>query len=156
MQIGRLRLPGGDPALDDLDLAEKAFATSLSINQEESGPLVQLGVVALLRGDLPLADERLRHACVLNEKSVEARYLRARVKWARGERDDAKRLLVEAKEIARAAPPPVAVVGEGDTKKGGVLFAETVAQEQSYLERWKSIATREADPAAEFGAPPGH
>jgi hypothetical protein len=154
MQIGRLRLPGGDPTLDDLDLAERAFATSLAINQEESGPLVQLGAVALLRGDLPLADERLRQASVLNAKSVEARYLRARVKWAQGERDAARLLLREAQAIARAAPPPVAVVGEGDTKKGGALLAETAAQELSPLERWKSLATREVDPEAEFGPPP--
>ena len=153
MQIGRLRLPGGDPTLDSLDLAEKAFEQSLAINQEESGPLVQLGVVALLRGDLELADERLRKAAVLNLKSVEARYLRAWVKYRRGDGAAASALLSEAQQIAKGAKPvgaPV-VVGEGDTKKGGALLAEAARREGSLFERWKTLATREVDVEAEFG-----
>jgi tetratricopeptide (TPR) repeat protein len=156
MQIGRIRLPGGDPSLDSLDLAEKAFQQSLAINQEESGPLVQLGVVALLRGDLELADERLRKAAVLNLKSVEARYLRAWVKYRRGDAAAARALLTEAQQLAKGAKPAGApvVVGEGDTKKGGALLADAAHREASPFERWKTLAQREVDVEKEFGAAP--
>jgi Flp pilus assembly protein TadD len=157
MQIGRIRLPGGDPALDSLELAEQAFQRSLAINQEESGPLVQLGVVALLRGDLELADERLRKAAVLNLKSVEARYLRAWVQYRRGDAAAARALLAEAQQLAKGAKPVTAlpaVIGEGDTKKGGALLAEAAGKAASPFERWKTLAQREVDVDSEFREAP--
>jgi Flp pilus assembly protein TadD len=157
MQIGRIRLPGGDAKLDSLDLAEQAFDRSLAINQEESGPLVQLGVVSLLRGDLERADERLRQAAVLNVKSVEARYLRAWVKYRRGDGDAARLLLNEAQSLAKGTKPVTAtvVIGEGDTKRGGALLADTSKNALAPFERWKTLATREVSVEAEFGAAPG-
>jgi hypothetical protein len=154
MQIGRIRLPGGDPALDDLGLAEKAFRESLAINQEESGPIVALGVVALLRGELDRAEESLAAAAVLNSKSVEARYLRAWIAYRRGDREAARALLEEAHAIATgvadASRPKV--VGEGDTRKGGALVADHLARDRSPIERWKSLAQRAVDVDAEFAA----
>jgi tetratricopeptide (TPR) repeat protein len=152
MQIGKLRLPGGDPALDDLAKAEAAFQTSLSINQEESGPVVELGRVALLRGELDAADRRFADAARLNVKSIEARYLRAYIAFRRGERESARHWLDEARSIASgaAAAAQPKVVGEGDTKKGGALLADAKPRPSSLFERWRTLAEREIDVEREF------
>jgi tetratricopeptide (TPR) repeat protein len=146
MQVGRARLPGGAPELDDLAAAERAFGLAHRINGEESGPVVQLGVAALLRGDAATADRLLADAAVLNAKSVEARWWRGWIAWRAGEPGRAAALLAEA----RAAAPPLkeAVAGEGETKSGLPMTAD--ADAGHLLDRWKTLLSRPDDPAAEF------
>jgi len=152
MQIGRLRLPGGETALDDLVAAERAFARAHAINGEESGPVVAIGVVALLREDLAAADRAFADAAMLNQKSVEARYLRGFVAWRGGRREQAAVLLAEAHALAAGAPPVTAVVvGEGDTKSGKALTTAKSAEIRSPLERWKTLAQRAFDADGEYG-----
>ncbi|MEW6746210.1 MAG: FG-GAP-like repeat-containing protein [Planctomycetota bacterium] len=155
MQIGRLLLPGGDPALDDLEEAEAAFARSHRINGEESGPVVRLGEVALLRGELERADQLFADAAALNTRSVEARYYRGWIAWLRGEREGARRLLEEAHGLA-ASPAAAAPTGlhEGETRRGAALVAASVEQAATPLERWKTLAQRPPDPELEYGGLP--
>ncbi|MBL8842677.1 MAG: VCBS repeat-containing protein [Planctomycetes bacterium] len=151
MQIGRVRLPGGDSTQDDLAAAEEAFERAHAINGEESGPVVALGVVALLREDLAAADRAFADAAMLNLKSVEARYLRSYVAWLAGRREPAAALLAEAHAIAIGTPPVTAkVVGEGDTRSGKALTAVPLDKATTPLERWKSLAQRAPDVDAEF------
>lgn len=151
MQIGRVRLPGGEAAQDDLAAAEQAFQRAHAINGEESGPVVALGVVALLRQDLGAADRAFADAAMLNLKSVEARYLRSYVAWIAGRREQAMALLAEAHAIASGTPPVTAkVVGEGDTRNGKALVSAATVEVTTPLERWKSLAQRPVDVDLEF------
>jgi Flp pilus assembly protein TadD len=155
MQIGNLLIAGGAAGDDDLAQAERAFERSRAINGEESQPVVRLGIVAMLRGDLARADELLASATLLNSQSVEARWFRARVAWLRDDRERARTLLGDAHELALSKPKAApAVKSEGDTKTGSALLAARTQAPQSLLERWKSVGERPVDPQAEFGAPP--
>ena len=151
MQIGRVRLPGGDGTLDDLDAARAAFAKCHDLNAEESEPLLQLGRVALLAGELAVARERLAEAARLNPRSVPARYYGGQAAWLAGDAQAAGRLLDEARalagELARASGATGASSDEGDTRTGAALTAE--ARER---EPWRTLAQREpAPPAVEYG-----
>ena len=148
MQIGQVLL---DPAGRDLEGAERAFAESHRINGEESLPLVRLGRVALMRGELEHADRWLADAAVLNSRSVEARYLRGRIAWLRGQDDRAGELLAEARELAGGTGAGDSVSNEGDTRSGEALVAPRAGGEDSDLERWRSLLERPADPASEYG-----
>jgi len=148
MQLGRMRLPGGDPSLDDLGAAEAAFDRAHHINGEETGPVVQQGVVALLRGDLARADALLADAATSNARSVEARYWRAVVAWRRKDVARAQALLSEARALA---PPPAAepAPGEGHTATGLPLLA-TGGVTDKLLDRWRTLQDRPNDAEAEF------
>lgn len=146
MQVGRVRSPGGDPALDDLEEAEAAFARCHDLNGEESEPLLQLGKVALARGDLPRARTHLADAARLNPRSVAARYLGGRAAWLAGDADDAERLLAEAWDLARATGAGDSASNEGDTRTG---VAMTTSAVDARLEPWRSLAERAPRPPRE-------
>jgi len=152
MQIGRSLLDPGVLGARDLDGAERAFARSHEINGEESQPLVRLGAVALLRGDLEHADELLGDAEVLNPRSVEARYLRGQIAWVRGRDERARELLGEAHELSRGTGAGSSVSNEGDTRSGAALIDPDAFGAGSDLGRWRTLLDRPADPAAEYGA----
>ncbi|MEW6074444.1 MAG: FG-GAP-like repeat-containing protein [Planctomycetota bacterium] len=154
MQIGFLRLPGGDPALDDLAAAEAAFARSAALNPEESRPIVQLGVVAMLQGRLEEAAERFRAAGRQNPRSIEARWFAGRVAWLAGDPGRAQALLAEAQALARAGGPlAVTAVAsdEGATRSGSAMTAAGGIPLAPLLVRWSSLAEREPDAAREYG-----
>jgi tetratricopeptide (TPR) repeat protein len=150
MQIGTWMLTHASPSPEMLLEAERAFGRSHEINKEESQPFVRLGLVALVRGDLARADEMLEQAARLNPQSIEARYLRGRVAWLGGDVERSRALLGEAQELARAKPPTKATgLHEGETRSGEALVARTPATE--LMDRWRSVADRPLDPAAEYG-----
>ncbi|MCA9002815.1 MAG: ASPIC/UnbV domain-containing protein, partial [Planctomycetes bacterium] len=142
MQIGFLRLPGGDRALDDLDAAQAAFERCHELNSEESRPIEMLGVVAMLKGELDLAAENLAAAARLNPRSVPARWFGGRVALLRGDKETAQRLLDEAREAARAAGGG-SVSNEGDTASGRAMTSGGGARLDQVLERWRGVLERE-------------
>lgn len=152
MQLGRLRLQGGDPDLDDMPAARAAFAASHELNGEESGPLEMLGLVELLAGEVEEARGWLEDAARLNPRSVRARYLLGRCAWEAGDADESERWLAEARELARAASGPggESVSNEGDTKTGGAMVAREVGAEGP-LEGWRSVGERDTSAADEYG-----
>ncbi len=152
MQIGHIRLPGGAPALDDLDLARLAFSRSHEINGEESGPVVQLGVVALLRNEAEEADRLLADAAALNPRSIEARYWRGWLAYRRGDREAAAAQLAEARRIATEGAPKEPAPGEGATATGSALLAPSAAGTLP-LDAWTTLLERPGDIDAEYGAP---
>jgi tetratricopeptide (TPR) repeat protein len=116
-QLGRLHscLDAGAPF--NLDSAEAHLRRAHEINKEESGPLVRLGEVRLLRGDLTSADEFFQKVLVTHTQSAPAHFYRGYIAWRRHEFDRARAEFtksVNATAMVRAAPAP----GEGDTKKG--------------------------------------
>ncbi|MBM3990504.1 MAG: tetratricopeptide repeat protein [Planctomycetes bacterium] len=150
MQIGSLLLERGDEAA--LEEAERAFERCHAINREDSGPVVKLGLAALLLGDAQRAEQHFNAAAALNPRSVEARYHQGRCAWLRGDLEQARRLLDEAHAIAAGAPASSpGTTNEGDTRTGAALLHTLHATPRTWIERWKSLGERPADPQAEYG-----
>jgi Tfp pilus assembly protein PilF len=102
----------------DLAKAEAEFRRALELNREETGPLLRLGEIALMRGNLAGTISRLDAVIGSHSRSVEAHFLKGYVAWKRAQPDSAAALFREAVSLARSAPPIQALPGEGDTKRG--------------------------------------
>ncbi len=151
MQLGRIRLPGGDPSLDDLNGAHTAFETAHEINGEESGPVVQLGVATLLQGDLAEADRWLAAAAASNSRSVEATYYRGYIAWLGGDDDRAAQHLAEARQLSKGPDTDSkSVSSEGQTRGGKALTARGGKDSDHALARWSTLLSRETDADAEY------
>ncbi len=97
-----------------LDEAERALERALAINPEETGTLLALGELALLRGDHETADERFEWVCRTNPRATGGFYLRGYLSWLRGERDESVRLLAAAREARGEEWKPEGAAAEGD------------------------------------------
>lgn len=102
----------------DLTQAEADFRRALDINREETGPVLHLGEIALVRGSLTDARRYLDAVIGANSESVEAHFLKGYVAWREGDRRQAAALFAKAVELARPPAPAGGVSGEGDTKRG--------------------------------------
>lgn len=117
-QLGALYFCTGEDAMLRPDLAAAEFRRAAEINREETGPLLSLGEIALVRGER--ADARYYFDAVIgsNYTSVEAHFYKGYLEWKSGARAPASDLLTAAAGLARPAPPAGAVAGEGDTRTG--------------------------------------
>jgi tetratricopeptide (TPR) repeat protein len=147
-QLGMLYSCGAPGTPFDLDQAERELHLALSINKEESGPVIKLGEVALLRGDRKQAMEYLSDGRNLNFKSVQAHYLIGYLKWAEGDAAGALAELKQAADFALAAKPAPEASGEGDTKKKGPLLAKGVGSRGLLTSYWKALDDWPKDTAA--------
>jgi tetratricopeptide (TPR) repeat protein len=115
-QWGTLRaLTATSPA--DLQAAEESLVRAQAINPEETGALLVLGEVALLRDDPKLADERLAAACRTNPKAVGGLFLRGYLAWQRGDTAAAKQFLTSAHTALGPDWQPKGATSEGDVKQ---------------------------------------
>jgi len=123
----------------DLAAAESHLRRAHEINAEETGPVVRLGEVLLVRGRDAEAREWLEAALRTNPKSVEAAFLAGFAAWEPGAGDPA-RLARRVREAARVEGPVKGVLGEGDRRDakqsaapplesplGRLLFGEPIA-----------------------------
>lgn len=101
----------------DLAAAEQALDRAHRINPEETGALLVLGEVALLRGDPKLADERLAAATHTNPKAVGGFFLRGYLAWKRGDEARARQLLEQARTALGPDWQPKGATSEGDVKQ---------------------------------------
>lgn len=153
MQLGRIRLPGGDLSLDDLAAAEAAFAQAHQINGEESGPVVQLGVVHLLQGELAEADKWLAAAAASNSRSVEATYYRGYIAWLGGDNAGAAQHLADARQLSKGPDTgSSSVSSEGQTRSGQALTAKGSQNSDDALARWSTLLNRDADADVEYAS----
>lgn len=146
-QLGMLYSCGVPGAPFDLDAAERELKKALAINKEESGPVIKLGEVALLKGERKKALEYLSDGRNLNFKSVQANYLIGYLKWTAGDTGGALKDLKQAADFALAAKPSPEASGEGDTKKKGPLLAKGVGSRGLLTPYWKSLDDWPADAA---------
>ena len=102
----------------DLARAEAEFRRALEINREETGPLLRLGEVTLIRGRLADAGTYLDAVIGSNHRSVEAHFLRGYLAWKQAEPDRAAALFGKAVELAGETQAVQQRPGEGDTKRG--------------------------------------
>ncbi len=115
-QWGILRaLSAKSPA--DLSAAEESLLRAHAINPEETGALLALGEVALLRGDVKLADERLAAACRTNPKAVGGFFLRGYLAWKRGDKLAATKFLEDTRAALGKEWQPKGATSEGDVKQ---------------------------------------
>jgi tetratricopeptide (TPR) repeat protein len=115
LSLGAL-LASPDPAEPmDLAKAEAHLRRAHDINAEETGPVVRLGEVLLVRGRESEAREWLEAALRTNPKSVEAAFLAGFVGWDEGA-DDVARLARRVRDAARIDVPLKGVLSEGDRR----------------------------------------
>jgi tetratricopeptide (TPR) repeat protein len=100
----------------DLTEAHVALMRALDLNQEETGVLLALGELELLRGDSTSARERFRLVCQANARSVAGFFLRGYVAWAGGDEDAARAMLLRAAEARGDEVAPEGAVMEGDVR----------------------------------------
>jgi tetratricopeptide (TPR) repeat protein len=101
--------------------AEAEFRQALEINREETGALLRLGQIALIRGNLSEAGRYFDAVTASNYQSVEAHFLKGYIAWKKGNWQKALALLGKAVKYSRPSKPVKGVLGEGDTKSGRPL-----------------------------------
>ena len=111
----------------NLAKAQSEFARAAELNREETGPLLRLGEVALLKRDLVTAEREFDAVLVTHPRSIEAHLLKGYLAWKRGQQSVAADQLRQAEAIANAPQPAPQAPSEGDTKKGASGAALMVA-----------------------------
>jgi tetratricopeptide (TPR) repeat protein len=134
-------------AHDDADLAaaQRSLEQAHAINPEETGALLLLGEVALLRGDSAAAEEKLAAACRSNHKAVGGFFLRGYLAWKHGDHTQAVRLLEETRAALGGEWQPKGATAEGDVQRRQHEEKSPLAR---YWERWDG----RADPASSYAA----
>jgi len=115
-QLGRLYMCADRGAID-VDRARANLEAAAAVNAEQTGPLLDLGRLALLEGDTSTARRHFEHVLQSNPGSMPASFFLGYVAWLGGDRtraDEAFARALAATAPTRAAP----VAGEGATKAG--------------------------------------
>jgi cytochrome c-type biogenesis protein CcmH/NrfG len=120
----------------DLDLAERALDKAYRLNPEETGALLSLGEVALMRGERAAAQQRLAAACQTNPRATGGFFLLGYVTWKQGNAAGAADLLREARTSLGPEWKPKGATAEGDV----LLKAHTETTPLSrFWERWDGV-----------------
>jgi Tfp pilus assembly protein PilF len=117
--LGALLAAGGEGGRPDLEAAEWHLRRAHALNAEETGSLVRLGEVRLLRGDGAEAGSLLRDALRTNPKSVEAAFLLGFLAWEGSDVAGARDYCRAALRAGQREAPVEGVLGEGDVKDEG-------------------------------------
>lgn len=147
LQLATLYMASGE--FFDLQKAEAAAAQALKNNKEETGPLLLLGEIKLIRGQLEAAALDFKAVTTSNFKSVDAYFLGGYIAWKTGDRQKAKDLFMTAVKYAKPADAaPQKVEGEGDTKHGkgfGSVTSKSVFNK--FIAELPSVQPEQADQA---------
>lgn len=147
LQLGTLYL--GNETFFDIDKAERACRKSLDINKEETGPVLLLGEVYLIRGQLEVAASYFDAVTASNFKSTEAYFLGGYIAWKKGDVKQATSLFRKAVDYAK--PPEKSsgqVEGEGDTRQNkgfGSVTSKSVFQ--GFMAQLSTVQPDQADHA---------
>jgi tetratricopeptide (TPR) repeat protein len=116
LALGAL-LASPDPAAPlDLEAAESHLRRAHEINGEETGPIVRLGEILIVKGDPAQARQWLEGAARTNAKSVDAAFLSGYLRWQEGDLEGAGAFYAKALRAAETDAPVKGVLGEGDRK----------------------------------------
>ena len=129
----------------DLEAAQAALDRAFELNQEETGSLLRLGELALVKGDEKRAFELLALANQSNFRAVEGYYLRAYMLWKEKRPDESRDLLLEALRQSKKPKVVAGVPGEGDTRPGSVLPPTTAHEKRLIKPVWSGLAQRYPD-----------
>ncbi len=133
----------------DLEAAAAALERSLEVNLEETGSLLVLGEIALLRGEPELAEQRLEWATRTNPRAVGGFYLRAYLAWQAGDAAASARLLEVARQARGEDWKPEGAVAEGDV-------AVQMHREETPLSRFWRGWDGAVEPSVAFGGLEAH
>ena len=114
-QWGTLRALTATSATD-LEEAEALLWKARDINPEETGVLQLLGEVALKRGNLNEADERLAQVISSNPRAARAIYLRAYIAHSKQNNEASIAFLKQAREALGPEWQPQGTTSEGDVR----------------------------------------
>ena len=128
----------------DLEAAETALTKAHDLNPEETGALLTLGEVALLRGQAPLAERRLKAACQTNARATGGLFLLGYLQWKRGDVSGAAERLHKARASLGPDWKPKGTTAEGDVRAAGLSDSTTPLSR--FWEQWDGQAT----PAASY------
>ena len=150
LQLASLYTCGQPGAPFDLEVAETEAVAALAINKEESGPVLKLGEVALLQGDLGKAAKLIDSARRANHRSVAGHFLAGYIRWIEGDRNGAVAALRQA--IAAGAQAgkgkAVSASNEGDTRKGSALRATGSRPRSLFETHWRTVREWEGEVSA--------
>jgi tetratricopeptide (TPR) repeat protein len=100
----------------DLDAAEAHLRRAHEINGEETGPMLRLGEVLIVKGETAEARRWIAAAAATNPKSVEAAFLNGYLLWASGDQAGARDSYERAIKASKSEAPVKGVLNEGDRK----------------------------------------
>jgi tetratricopeptide (TPR) repeat protein len=125
--------------------ADNCLERAHALNPEETGALLVLGEISLLRNQPSKAKERLSAACRSNPKASGGFFLRAYIAWKQADPEQAKSLLAETHRALGSDWQPKGTTAEGDVKKK--QFAEGTPLSRFWLD-WNA----NEDPAVAFAS----
>jgi hypothetical protein len=99
-----------------LAAAEESVGKALALNPEETGTLLLLGEIALLKGDVKSAERRLELACRTNPRATGGYFLRGYLAWREHHLARARELLISAASARGKDWKPAGAVAEGDVR----------------------------------------
>ena len=117
----------------ELEAANQALERSLEINKEETGTILVLGELALMRGDNDLALQRLEWNTGTNPRSTGGFFLQGYVAWLRGDAEASVSLLQKAQDTRGEDWKPEGTVAEGDVTS---RMHKEVSPLSIYWEQW--------------------
>ncbi len=117
-----LLLAASAGSLTQLGAAEESVGRALALNPEETGTLLLLGEIALVKGDRNTAERRLELACRTNPRATGGYFLRGYLAWRSNDLARARDLLVSAANSRGKDWKPAGAVAEGDVR--GRMYAE--------------------------------
>jgi hypothetical protein len=134
-------------ATSDTELAEagKSLERAHALNPEETGALLVLGEVSLLRGDAANAEAHLSAACRSNPKAVGGFFLRGYLAWKRGDHAAATKLLEDTRAALGKDWQPQGATSEGDVQRKQHVEKSPLAR---YWESWDGVT----EPATTYAA----
>ncbi len=104
-----------DPA--HLTAAEEALQRAYRLNPEETGALLALGAIALMREQNDAAEQRLLAVTRTNPRSVGAHFLLGYLAWKRGDLVQARESLAAVRESRGPEWQPKGATSEGDVRR---------------------------------------
>jgi tetratricopeptide (TPR) repeat protein len=131
---------------DDLRAAEQALLKAYELNPEETGTLLTLGELALMRGDNRLAGQRLEAVAHTNARSVGGLFLIGYLRWKAGDSPHARESLERARAALGPDWKPAGSTAEGDVAAGTDRPESTPLSR--FWERWDGTANLPSSYAA--------
>jgi enediyne biosynthesis protein E4 len=122
----------------ELAAAEQSLERAHQLNPEETGALLVLGEVALLRGAMSIAEERLKAACQTNARSVGGLFLLGYIAWRKGDSSAARQRLASARSALGPDWKPKGATAEGDVR--GAALSDSSTPLSRYWEQWDGSA----------------
>ena len=117
----------------DLADAERALEKAYRLNPEETGALLSLGEVALLRGQSAVARTRLAAITQTNPRATGAFFLLGYLQWKEGNETGAGELLARARQTLGPDWKPRGATAEGDVTRKMETESTTLSR---FWESW--------------------